>query len=214
MSPLRRALLLVGGCLVLGIGVALMLAVDLGSDGYSTLLYGLTLASGWPFWLIGLLVGVVFLAMAALRGVYPGLGTVVQVVMVGVTVSWLLPLLPRPAGLPSRLALLAVALVVLAVGIAAYLGSHTGAGPTEAAALAWDPPLPFRWSYAAVQGGGAVAGWVSGATIGVGTVAVILLLGPLVDLSARVLRVDVHQSGRSSDADRAQRRANSRIRRT
>ena len=67
---------------------------------------------------------------------------------------------------------------MLAVGIAVYLGAHTGAGPAEAAALAWDPPVPFRWSYSLVQGGGALVGWLLGATIGVGTIAVIVALVP------------------------------------
>jgi uncharacterized membrane protein YczE len=89
--------------------------------------------------------------------------------------------------------LLAAAFPVLAVGIALYLGSHTGAGPAEAAALAWDPPIAFRWSYSLVQGGGAVGGWLLGATVGVGTLAVILLLGPAVDLASRLLSLDVHQ---------------------
>ena len=91
-------------------------------------------------------------------------------------------------------ALLVLAFPVLAVGIATYLGSHTGAGPAEAAALAYDPPLPFRWSYSAVQGGGALVGWLLGATVGVGTLAVIVALGPCVDVASRLLRLDVHQS--------------------
>ena len=94
-----------------------------------------------------------------------------------------------------RLVLLAAAFPVLAAGIALYLGSHTGAGPAEAAALAWDPPVPFKWSYSAVQGGGALLGWLLGATVGVGTVAVIVPLGPAVDLSARWMRLDLRQSG-------------------
>lgn len=181
------------GCVVLGAGVALFLTADLGSDGYSTLVNGIALRTGLAFWVANLLVGVVLVALAAVRRVYPGVGTVVQVVVVGVTVSLLLDLLATPDGLVGRLLLLAAAFPVLAVGIAVYLGSHTGAGPAEAAALAWDPPLPFRWSYSAVQGGGALVGWLLGATVGVGTIAVILLLGPGVDLVSRVLRLDVHQ---------------------
>jgi uncharacterized membrane protein YczE len=83
---------------------------------------------------------------------------------------------------------------VAAVGIALYLGSHLGAGPVEAAALALDPPVRFAWTYSAVQGGGAVIGWRLGAAIGPGTVAVILLLGPGVALVGRLLRLDLHQS--------------------
>jgi uncharacterized membrane protein YczE len=173
--------------------VAFLLTADLGSDGYSTLVNGVALSLDLDFWVANVAVSVVFVAAAAARRVLPGPGTVVQVVVVGATVSVLLGALATPAGLAARLALLLVALPVLALGIAAYLGSRTGAGPVEAAALAWDPPLPFKWSYSLVQGGGALVGWLLGATIGVGTIAVIVLLGPLVDLASRLLRLDVHQ---------------------
>ena len=185
--------MLLVGCLVLGTGVSLLLAADLGSDGYSTFVNGLTISTGVDFWIMNLVVGVVLVALAALRKVYPGIGTVVQVVLVGVTVSVVLDLLTTPDALGWRLALLVAAFPVLAVGIALYLGSHTGAGPAEAAALAWDPPVPFRWSYSVVQGGGALGGWLLGATVGVGTLAVILLLGPAVDLAARLMSLDLHQ---------------------
>lgn len=189
-----RILLLLLGCLVLGAGVALLLTADLGSDGYSTLVNGVSKALDISFWTANLIIGVLFVAVAAARRVYPGLGTVVQVAVVGGTVSILLALLSTPDGLPLRILLLALAFPVLAWGIAAYLGSQTGAGPTEAAALAWDPPVPFKWSYSLVQGGGALVGWLLGATIGAGTIAVILLLGPLVDLASRLSRLDVHQA--------------------
>lgn len=190
----RQALLLAVGCVVLGLGVALLLAADWGSDGYSTLVNGIAIRSGLSFWVVNLLVGVVLVALAAARRVRPGPGTVVQVALVGVTVSVFLDLIGTPAGTGLRVLLIAAAFPVLAVGIALYLGSHTGAGPAEAAALAWDPPVPFRWSYSAVQGGGALVGWLLGATIGVGTIAVIFLLGPAVDLVSRRLGLDVHQA--------------------
>ncbi len=193
MPALGRFALLIGGCVVLGAGVALLLTADLGSDGYSTLVNGVTLFFDIPFWVANLLIGVLFVGLAAARRLYPGVGTVVQLVVVGGTVSVLLHLLTIPEGWAGRIAVLVLAFPVLAVGIAAYLGSRTGAGPAEAAALAWDPPVPFKWSYSVVQGGGALAGWLLGATIGAGTIAVIVLLGPLVDLAARLMRVDVHQ---------------------
>ena len=189
----RRTAMLLVGCVVLGTGVALLLSADLGSDGYSTFVNGLSLTTGVDFWVVNLVVGVVLVALAALRRVRPGIGTVVQVVLVGVTVSVVLGVLATPDALGWRIVLLGAAFPVLALGIALYLGSHTGAGPAEAAALAWDPPVPFRWSYSVVQGGGALGGWLLGATVGVGTLAVILLLGPAVDLAARMLSLDLRQ---------------------
>ena len=133
------------------------------------------------------------MVLAAARGVRPGLGTIVQLVLVGTVVSVILARTSPPEHLGAQVLLLVVAFPVLAVGIAAYLGSNTGAGPAEAMALAWDPPVPFRWSYSLVQGGGALGGWLLGATLGAGTIAVIVLLGPAVDLASRLLRLDVHQ---------------------
>lgn len=190
----RRFLQLLAGCVVLGVGVALLLAPALGSDGFSTLVNGIALSTDLPFVLANLLVSCGFLALAWLGGVRPGVGTLTQIVVVGGTVSLLLPLLDEPTGLVARFAMAALAFPVLAVGIALYLGSHLGAGPAEAAALAWDPPVPFAWSYSAVQGGGALVGWQLGAAIGPGTLAVIFLLGPVVALAGRLLRLDLHQT--------------------
>jgi uncharacterized membrane protein YczE len=191
--PHRRSIQLVVGCTVLGVGVALLLAPALGSDGFSSLVNGVSITTGMPFVLANLLVSLGFLAVAWAGGLRPGIGTLVQVVVVGGVVSLLLPLLDEPAAMWARAMLLLVALPVLAVGIALYLGSHLGAGPAEAAALAWDPPVPFAWSYSLVQGGGALVGWQLGAAIGPGTLLVIFLLGPVVALAGRLMRLDLHQ---------------------
>jgi uncharacterized membrane protein YczE len=191
-------LLLVVGCLVLGVGVGLLLTADLGSDGYSTLVNGVSRSTGVSFALCNLAVSAVFLAVAAVRRLRPDVGTIVQIVVVGFTVSTLIDVLDTPDAMTGRSAYLVVAFPVLAAGIAAYLGSNLGAGPAEAAAIAWDPPVPFRWSSSLVQGGGAVVGWLLGAAIGPGTLAVVFLLGPAVDLAARTMRVDVTQ-GRAAD---------------
>ena len=190
---LRRLVLLVVGCLVLGTGVAMLLTADLGSDGFSTLVNGTAISTGLPFFVANVGISLTFLLLAAARRLLPGIGTVVQVVVVGLVVDRLLTVLDTPGSVLGQALLLGAAFPVLALGIAAYLGAHLGAGPIEAAALAWDPPLPFRWSYSVVQGGGALVGWLLGATIGPGTIAVIVLLGPSVDLTSRLLRLDVHQ---------------------
>lgn len=193
VSALRRTALLLVGCVVLGLGVALLLVADLGSDGFSTLVNGLAITSGLPFFVANLLVSVGFLLIAALRRVIPGVGTLVQILLVGATVSVVIDQCATPSGLAARIGLVLLAMPVLALGISAYLGANLGAGPIEAAGLAWDPPIPFRWSYSAVQLLGALAGWLLGGTVGLTTILVIASLGPLVDLTSRLLRLDVHQ---------------------
>lgn len=191
-------------CVVLAIGVTLLLRAALGSDGYSTLINGLARWSGMPFMAANVLVGLICVAIAWVRRVRPGLGTVVQPVVVGFVVDVGLKVVDEPSSLWARIVLLLLAFPVLIVGVAGYLGSGTGAGPTEAAALAWDPPVPFRWSYSTVQVLGAVLGWLMGGDVGVGTVLVILLIGPAVDwLSARFAFFDVHAGHDRTDVPRA-----------
>jgi uncharacterized membrane protein YczE len=186
---------LVVSCIVLGIGVGVLLSASLGSDGYSTLINGISIAASVPFVLVNCVVGAVFVALAWLRGVTPGWGTIVQPVVVGATITGVLAVTSTPQSLGLRTLLLVAAFPVLAVGVAGYLGSGAGAGPTEAAALAFDPPVAFRWSYSVLQGGGALVGWLLGAAIGPGTVLVIFALGPAVDLvSARIRFLDIHAS--------------------
>ena len=66
-------------------------------------------------------------------------------------------------------------------------GARAPAGPAEAAALAFDPPLAFRWSYTVLQVGGAFGGWALGAAVGPGTLITALLVGPAVDLTTRTV---------------------------
>ncbi|WP_332643917.1 YczE/YyaS/YitT family protein [Aeromicrobium sp.] len=173
-------------CVILGIGVAMLLIAALGSDGYSTMVNGLSIAFDVKFWVVNLVVGILLVLMAWVRGLKPGMGTIVQPLVVGFVVSGLLDAFDEPDSMWIRIALLVLSFPVVAVGVAGYLAVDAGAGPTEAAALAFDPPVPFKWSYSVVQGGGALLGWLCGAAIGPGTVMVIFLLGPMVDwLSAR-----------------------------
>jgi uncharacterized membrane protein YczE len=187
-APLSRRLVqLVLSCVVLGVGVAVLLDAALGSDGYSTLISGLTKTSGLPFVVVNGGVGILLIALAWGRGTRPGIGTVVQTLVVGGSVSAVAPLLPTPDALGPRFLELAVAFVLLALGVAGYLASHTGAGPAEGAAISFDPPLPFKWSYTVLQAVSALAGWALGAAVGPGTLIVSLFVGPTVDLLTRVL---------------------------
>ena len=176
-----RVAQLFGSCLVLALGVVLLLRSALGSDGYSTFVTGVSRSQDWDFAVANFLVGVALLGFAWARGTQPGVGTVVQTVVVGVAVSVGLAVLAEPASLLGRYALLALALPVLAVGVAGYLNTATGAGPAEAAALALDPPVRFAWGYNALQGTGALLGWLGGADVGPGTLLVVVVLGPAVD---------------------------------
>ena len=101
---------LLTGCVVLGVGVALMLEAALGSDGYSTLVNGLTIASGLEFWQLNIVVGAAFVGLAWARGTRPGPGTLVQWFFVGFVISGVMAAIPE-------------------VGVAAGAGRHARRRP-------------------------------------------------------------------------------------
>ncbi len=181
MSLLRRAIQLPLGCIVLGFGVAMLLSARFGSDGYSTLMSGLTKATGVDFAIVSWVAAAALVLLAWTRGQKPGPGTICQLVVVGLSVSLLLKVLPDVDGMGARIGLFAAGYVVLCIGVAAYLATDLGAGPTEGAALAFDPPLPFRWSYTIFQALCVLVGWLCGATVGVGTLILAAGIGWSID---------------------------------
>lgn len=173
-------------CTILGSGVGMLLLAALGSDGFSTLVNGISLAMDVSFFWVNTVVSALLLAIGWRRGIALGIGALLQPLVVGASISLVLHLATEPDTLPARVALLVAAIPIITVGVAGYLASGAGAGPAEAAVQSFDPPVPFRWGYTAFQATGSIVGWLLGAAIGPGTVVVTLVLGPLVDqLSAR-----------------------------
>ena len=168
---------LVVSCVALGLGVGMVLVASFGSDGYSSLINGISRSTGVPYAAVNWTVGFTAVVLARLRGVRPGLGTITHPVVVGLTVNAVLDLVAVPGSFAVRVALLGVGSFVLAAGVAGYLEAGLGAGPFEAATLALDP-VPFRVAYGVLQAAGALAGWLLGASIGVGTLVVVFGVGP------------------------------------
>ncbi|MDQ3155624.1 MAG: hypothetical protein M3Q98_02715 [Actinomycetota bacterium] len=111
---LFKVLRLVVSCVVLGVGVAMLLIAALGSDGYSTMINGLSIALDVEFFWVNLVVGIALVGMAWARGLQPGLGTIVQPVVVGFVVSGLLGAFAEPDDLWARAVLLLLSFPVLA----------------------------------------------------------------------------------------------------
>lgn len=176
----RRIVQLTLASAVMGVGVSLILAARLGSDGYSTLLNGLTRLTGWPFVVPSILVAALLIAIAWLKGLKPGIGTVVQALVPGSVISVVLPALPEPTSLPWRWAEFALGFFVLAAGVAGYLVCDLGVGAAEAVPIAWDPPIPFKWSYSVLQLTWTAIGWACGGDIGIGTILVSVAIGPVI----------------------------------
>ena len=177
---IRRLTQLVLASLVVAGGVALILGARLGSDGFSTLLSGVSRITGWPFWVGNVVIAAVLVGIAWALGLRPGIGTILQPLVTSVTINLLLAVMPVGLALGWRITMLIGGLLLLALGVAGYLAANAGVGAAEAISVALEPRIPFRWSYLVFQTLCFLTGWWCGADVGVGTIVVAALIGPLV----------------------------------
>lgn len=188
-SPARLARLLVG-LWVFGMGEALVVAAELGNSPWTVLAEGLSLHSPFGVGTATILVSfVVLLAWVPLHQA-PGLGTLANAVVIGVAIDVTLPLLPAEgAGLATRWALLLGGIAVVAVGSGLYLGARLGPGPRDGlmTGLHRVTGRSVRLVRGVIEVSALAVGAVLGGTVGLGTVAFALLIGPAVQFALRGL---------------------------
>ena len=193
MSRLGQLLV---GLVLFGTGLWLGLQAQLGVGPWDVLQGGLSQLLGTPFGLTSIGVSVLVLFVAVRAGIRPGIGTVLNAVLVGAVIDLLLgtPLLDGLGERPLllRAAVTAAGITTVAVGSAVYLGAHLGPGPRDGlmVAIARHTGWSVGAARAALEGGVLLVGIALGGPVGPGTVAFALLIGPAVQLAFRVL----HQS--------------------
>jgi uncharacterized membrane protein YczE len=126
---------------------------------------------------------VVLLAWIPLRQ-RPGLGTVSNVVVIGLAVDATLALVAAPSSLGLRIGLLVGGVLLNAVATAAYIGVHLGPGPRDGlmTGLVRRTGGSVRLVRTSIEVVVVATGWLLGGVLGLGTVVYALAVGPLVQV--------------------------------
>jgi uncharacterized membrane protein YczE len=177
---LRRWTQLVLGFVGWGLSVALMLRSGLGVGPWDAFHQGLHRQLGVGIGTASIGVGIVVLLLSLPLGIRPGVGTIANVVLIGLFTDLYLPLLPAARGFGWGLAyhLAGIALAGWFTGV--YIAAGLGKGPRDGLVLG----LADRWRWPVrrvrtiVELSVLGAGWALGGTLGVGTVIYALLIGP------------------------------------
>ena len=184
-----RSLSLVAGLGLFAAGIVALLESGLGLPPWDVLNQGVSDHTPLSFGMANVAVATVVLALSWALGARIGPGTVANAVLIGVFVDALLRLeaVERLADWPlaARVVLMVVGILAIGVASAFYIGAAMGAGPRDSLMLvtAWRT----RVRVGAVRVGIEVAvtgiGFALGGTIGIGTLAFALGVGPAVELS-------------------------------
>ncbi|XVS64144.1 YczE/YyaS/YitT family protein [Actinosynnema sp. CA-299493] len=184
VSPVRRVPQLLVGLWLYGASMALQIRATLGLDPWDVLHEGLTKITGLSFGLITAIVGAVVLLCWIPLKQRPGVGTVSNVVVIGLAVDVTLFLLPNPTDLLPRILFLTAGIVLNGLAAAVYIGARLGPGPRDGLTTGFcaRTGTSLRLVRTVVEVAVLGIGWLLGGTIGVGTVLYAFAIGPLTQL--------------------------------
>lgn len=169
------------GVFLYGIAISAMVQAAVGLDPWDVLTQGLALHTGVPFGFMTNIIGLgVLLLWIPLRQ-RPGVGTVLNALLVGPSAQLGLAIIPAPDVLWVRILLFAGGLVLLGIATGLYIGAQLGPGPRDGlmTGLHKRTGRPIWMVRMAIEVTVLVIGWLLGGNVGFGTLAFALLIGPL-----------------------------------
>jgi uncharacterized membrane protein YczE len=178
----RRFVQLQAGLVLYGVSMALFIRANLGIDPWDVFHQGLSERTGLRFGWIVIIVGAAVLALWLPLRQRPGLGTVSNVIVIGLAVEAGLALIPAPEPMWGRVVMMVGAVVLNGVATGSYIGARLGPGPRDGlmtGLAARYPRLSIRLVRTAIEITVLAVGWLLGGSVGVGTVVYALAIGPL-----------------------------------
>ncbi len=183
----RRLASLVAGLAMFGAAIGLMVRSELGLSPWDVLHQGIGRHTGVPIGTISILLGIPIVLLWLPLGERPGLGTLLNVLIVGTSINLVLGLLPVASGTALQVGYELVGIAIYAVATGMYLAADFGAGPRDGLMTGLHHRFGWRIAYVrtAIEGGVLVVGFALGGTVGLGTVLFALSIGTLTELSLR-----------------------------
>jgi uncharacterized membrane protein YczE len=175
-----RFVQLIVGLVLYGTSAALLVRGNLGLDPWDVFHQGLSrkthLAIGTWIIIVGL--AVLFLWIPLRQR--PGIGTLSNAVLIGLSLNWILPLLPVLHSLAMRWLFLAGGTVLCGIATGLYIGAAMGPGPRDGLMVG----LAARGHSLRVVRTGLeltvlVIGYLLGGTVGIGTLVFAVSIGPI-----------------------------------
>ncbi|MFJ2673129.1 YitT family protein [Streptomyces sp. NPDC088551] len=193
----RRLVQLYVGLALYGASSALLVRGGLGLEPWGVLHQGLAELTGLTMGVVSIIVGAVVLLLWIPIRQRPGLGTVSNVFVIGVAMDATLALVPEGHHLAVRIPLLIAGIVLNGAATGLYIAARFGPGPRDGlmTGLHRLTGRSVRLVRTGIEVAVVVTGFVLGGSVGVGTVAYALAIGPLAQLFLRVFAIPAADNG-------------------
>lgn len=178
----RRLPQLLVGLVLYGWSMAMLLRSGLGLDPWDVFHQGLTNHVPLSFGQVTIVVGALVLLLWIPLRQRPGIGTVLNVFVIGIAADAGLAAMPTTVGLPGQIAMLLGGVVANGLAGALYVGAHLGPGPRDGlwVALTKRTGHSIRLVRTVLEVTIVAIGWLLGGVVGIGTLVYALAIGPIV----------------------------------
>ena len=196
MQPprLRRLSQLYLGLALYGFSDGLLLLGGLGVDPWDVFHQGLSRQLGLGVGTWSIIVGACVLAVWLPLRQRPGLGTLSNVVIIGLVINLTLASIPAPRELGVRVAAMLSGVVLNGIATGAYIGAGLGPGPRDGVMTGFAARgHSIRVVRTSMEITVLAIGWLLGGTVGVGTVTYALAIGPLAHFFIPLLRISTRR---------------------
>ncbi|MEV0247751.1 hypothetical protein AB0H76_14250 [Nocardia sp. NPDC050712] len=180
----RRLVALYSGLWLYGFSMAVMIRANLGLDPWDVFHQGVAEHVPISFGAVTAVTGVVVLLLWIPLRQKPGLGTISNVIVIGLSVDAGLWLLPAWEWLPARIGAMLLAVVLNAAATVLYIGAGMGPGPRDGlmTGLVRRTGWSVRLIRTTIEVTVLAIGFALGGSLGIGTLVYAFGIGPLIQL--------------------------------
>lgn len=188
--PVASVAFLVLGLVVFGLGEALLVSAGVGVSPWTLFAEGLTNVTGWSLGFATFVISASVLALWIPLKRTPGIGTVLNAVIVALVLEYTLPFLPRFDSFAVNSLMALAGVFVTGTGGAIYLIANLGPGPRDGlmTGLQTVTGQPIALVRTALELTVVAIGWALGGTLGLGTVLFALGIGPAMAIAMQFLQ--------------------------
>ena len=182
-SPIT-VLILCLGLTLFGLGESLIITAGAGMSPWTVLAEGLSISTNLSIGSLTFLISLAVLLLWIPLKQMPGIGTLLNVIIIAAVIEWSLPYLPHPEHYELKIlqAFVGTLLVGFASGI--YLIANLGPGPRDGLMTGFQriTGFPIAWVRASIEIVVVTIGWALGGSIGLATIIFAFGIGPAVSV--------------------------------
>jgi uncharacterized membrane protein YczE len=188
----RRLFKLNSGLFFVALGIAMTIKAHIGYGPWEVFHAGLAKTFGISMGMASILDGLLIAVIVVLAKEKIGIGTILNMIMIGLWIDLILPLLKEQQNMRDGIIFLLMGLFVISYGLYFYMSAGLGAGPCDSlmVAITKRTKAPIGPCRGSMEVAAVILGWSLGGMIGPGTVITALGFGITIQVTFKLLKFD------------------------